>query len=349
VVKPKEEIEQELREKLSDAFEIDVLRFHDLSVEPRGFGRDGWRETPLAYLVLRSKDPSVDRLPPVQIDLEFRDGRGSVLLPITSQTVLLNSGSAKSRPLHDVKIKQTLDDRRAREGQLQLEITASAKGILPPLEKLLDVEVNSTRGLKLAGVQDLGLEIAALDTSGEQVEPECLRRWIVDYTIEPKSEPDRFVFPTPLDESVELAFHKFADADIVETQAVVSLPTPASPPDPRRWAAMLGGVLGALLIGMAGVIVFRRIRRSVQLAVYRLPDELTPFNLIALLERIRRDQHVRLSESESAAIGATIAELESEYFTSHEKPADPRALRRALDPWLARAANHRSPSVNGSH
>ena len=109
----RKKFEAEIRDKLGKDFEIKDLRFHDPTVTPRGFGREGWVETPLVYLLLQAKGPAVDRLPQVQLDMSFNDGGGEVLLPIASQVVLLNAGaaSADARPLQDLKIKFTLDDR----------------------------------------------------------------------------------------------------------------------------------------------------------------------------------------------------------------------------------------------
>ena len=68
--------------------------------------------------MLRAKTPAVDRVPAVPIDLEFNDGDGVVLLPITSPVVLIDARGPQPapRPVADLKVRQVLDDRRLEAG-----------------------------------------------------------------------------------------------------------------------------------------------------------------------------------------------------------------------------------------
>src|SRR5262249_35949391 len=109
----RQKLEKEIHEKWGQAFQIETIRFHDpATMTARPSSRDGWEQTPVAYLVLRARDPSVDRLPALQIDLPFNDGQGAVLLPITSQTTLIDARESKPapRPCREIKVKQILDD-----------------------------------------------------------------------------------------------------------------------------------------------------------------------------------------------------------------------------------------------
>ena len=75
----REDFEKQVREKFGENFEILPVTFHDDKVQPRGYGRPGWRETPYAYLLLKAKDGAVDRLPALQLDLDFFDKRDQVV------------------------------------------------------------------------------------------------------------------------------------------------------------------------------------------------------------------------------------------------------------------------------
>ena len=80
------DIEQAVREKLSQAFNVEIVRFHDPKVAPRGFGRLGWRETPLAYLVLRQD--AVGRSHSERLDrpgIQRRGGHGALAGRVASR------------------------------------------------------------------------------------------------------------------------------------------------------------------------------------------------------------------------------------------------------------------------
>lgn len=105
-------------------------------------GETGWQEKPMAYLVLQAVDASVDRLPEIQMDMHFNDASGPIVLPIVSNTVLVDAGSDPvTRPLADLVVEQTLDARPMLQGQgdreVTLEVVARGTGVIPELQDLL--------------------------------------------------------------------------------------------------------------------------------------------------------------------------------------------------------------------
>src|SRR6185503_17946536 len=133
-----EEFEKQVREKLADHYDVKSVTFLDDKVKSRGYGRPGWRETPLAYLLLQAKDGAVDQLPPFNMDLDFSDSRGQVVLPVKSPVVLLDARPERvpARPLDKLEIVQMLDDRELAQGRVALEIKATANGLVPELGEL---------------------------------------------------------------------------------------------------------------------------------------------------------------------------------------------------------------------
>ncbi|GAB5402408.1 MAG: hypothetical protein Aurels2KO_06390 [Aureliella sp.] len=117
-------------------------------------GRTGWQEKPMAYLVLQAMDPSVDRLPAVQMDMHFTDSSGPIVLPVLSNTVLVDAvAEAAPRPIGDLVIEQKLDARPMLESQddeaITLEVTATASGVLPEISVLLQDLGDALPGYKL--------------------------------------------------------------------------------------------------------------------------------------------------------------------------------------------------------
>src|SRR4030095_1148686 len=95
----------------------------------------------LAYILLKARDASADRIPSMQLDLDFLDKRGKVVLPVESRMVFIDARSEKppARVLTDLAITQILDDRDRKSGKLSLEVKATARGIIPDLEELVSL------------------------------------------------------------------------------------------------------------------------------------------------------------------------------------------------------------------
>jgi hypothetical protein len=333
----KQALEREIRDKLGKSFAIETIRFHDPTVTPSGFGRAGWQQMPLAYLVLRANDPSVDRLPPLQLDLEFADGEGEVLLPITSQVVLISAGGhAAPRPCRDIEVKQLLDDRRLHEGKLRLEITATGRGLLPDLSDLLDLDALMA-GAAARAIQDHGLDVNSLETRGPAITAMCTRSWSLELEVGSQPRPTTFAFPEPKAAS-RIAYQRYSDADVETVGQVVNLNGPLLAG--RRWLAWAAGalMLGAAAAATAFLGLRRRAgRRPTDAPAYRRPQELTPFSLLVLLNRMQSDARLRFSAAERRALSDTITELDRRYFAGVDGDGATQDLSTMLEPWLARA------------
>ncbi|MCA9136972.1 MAG: hypothetical protein KDB00_09435 [Planctomycetales bacterium] len=196
-------------------------------------GQTGWQEKPMAYLVLKANDPSVDRLPAVQMDMHFNDASGPIVLPVLSNTVLVDAAAEPApRPVADLVIKQTLDARpmlQRKDGQtVKLEIVAHAAGVLPNISQLFPNLSDALPGYKLDDAQliadpyDVSQShraqpeednkstsrnpYAAFTERLPNLDPDSdglfrlgtMRKWVVTYVPEDSvaaTEPEKFVFP----------------------------------------------------------------------------------------------------------------------------------------------------------
>ena len=70
---PRDELELNITEALAPFFDIKSITFATPDVKARASAQPGWEETMLAYLHVRAKDASVDKIPPVQLELKFID------------------------------------------------------------------------------------------------------------------------------------------------------------------------------------------------------------------------------------------------------------------------------------
>jgi nucleotide-binding universal stress UspA family protein len=219
---PRDEFEKKLTEGLSPFFEIRSITFAAPDVKPRPAARPGWAETTLAYVLVRAKDASVDKIPPVQMELRFIDLSGPVTVPATSAETLLKvaGGKASPRPADKIEVTQTLDTRQfAINGSLSLEVAATASGTVPELDDLLDLAPLAA----LAKVRQVTvidpLMVKELNTWGDQVAPRTERRWSVTLdgdAIRAADKATDLPFPTIKAANATTVWRTYQDIDPVD-------------------------------------------------------------------------------------------------------------------------------------
>jgi hypothetical protein len=340
----KDDLDKQIRESLSERFDVQAVYFHKPQVQPMGLPREGWEQWPLCYLLLKPKDPSVDRVTPLKMDMDFSDGQGMVVLPVTSQVVLIDAKHREGtpRPVAGVEVEQVLDDRSIAgpnsTGVARLEVRARGTGLMPALDKLVDL--HSMKGVEVIKSEDQGLNIVDLDTSGETVVPISERSWMLE--LRPVSSgPSTFAFPTLRSTDAKVTLKRYADADLVDAPPTVAIAAIGGPT--RWWPLVAGGVAGAIG-GLLIVGWFRRRSRRAQLVAaprFQMPDHVTPVGAIALLRRMANVPEASLSASERQQLASTISDLELKYFAppnGHgEPPAEPELIGVVRE-WVHKAA-----------
>jgi hypothetical protein len=342
----KKKLEEEIRDKLEEDFLIEELCFYPPTTKRQLYGREGWRETPLVYLVLSAKDPAVDTIAPLQVDVMFRDGHGSVLLPIVSEKLLIDAREVEpaSRPYADLKVKQLLDARELASGNIRLEIVASATGLVPKLNRLVDLSVGAeTSGFVVTQIEDHGIAITEFEKSSGVVQLTSERTWFAALTIvdsDSVSVIDQFAFPALKVDAAEMRYEQYADADIVQAESVVPLRRVVA----YDWSRLVTMIVIAIVVVLVGlgivVMVWRRRGADVVRPVYSVPAKLTPFSLVAFLRRIASDQRLSLSATDRVSLQTTIAELETRFFAAHRDLSTEihdAELRSVFERWHTQA------------
>ena len=311
----RDEFTKNLHAALDETFEVVSITFHDAAVKTIDLPREGWVETPLAYMVLRAKNAAVDRIPSFQIDMDFMDQPGQVVLPVMSQVEPLDAkdNTVANRPCSDLKLNLTMDEREWKIGKVVVEIRASGQGILPNLDSLLDCPRD---GFSLETV-DSNLSVSQFVSDGKQRLPTADRDWQLTYTRKPDLKGDvQFAFPKLRPGVVPAAteYKHYQDTDLVSLTA-------AQATSGIKLASPFGNgirntLLGCLLLAaIAGLIVFLRRKKpmssedSYSLAI---PSNLTPFTTVAYLRRLRVSH--AFSTSEQAALTQQITEIEASCF-----------------------------------
>jgi hypothetical protein len=332
----RDKFEEAARKALAEHFDVLSVTFQPETVNSRATREYGWRVTPYAYLLLKARDPKVDRLPPLRLDLDFLDTSGYVVLPVESPAVPLDCAPAKGapRPFEKLALTQTLDERQAAAGKLVLEVKATARGLVPPLEALLDVK---PEGFAVAGVEDQGLSVAKFDDQGPGNAVLSERTWTVALRPDPArpagaAVPAVFRFPAPKVEDAERLHQRYVDADL----EAVGPEFPLERRYERPGRAWIGWTLGAAALGLAGLALYRRARsrtpRRVEPTGRELPDPLTPFTVLGLLRDIRGEDG--LSEPQRRELAAAMSDIERHYFAG-PNGSEPD-LRSVAERWVRR-------------
>ncbi len=311
LVNYRNDVEKHMREILSEHFTIDSITFHAADVASHGYGRNGWREMPLAYLVLRAKDPSIDRLPSLHLDLDFIDGHGAVILPVASGVTLIDARTTSSpRSAEVTGVDMTLDDRELSAGTLRLEIRALGKGLLGELPTVLNPAV---AGFTVVTIDDRGPAVSSMEVDGATVQPLCERLWQVQYAPSSGTIPTSFTFPAVTIIGVTAKLQRYHDADLLDATAMETL-TPSQPwmVVLRPWIITFG--LG-LLVALAAWFARRhRLAQPMTGPRHALPERLTPFTVLAVLRAIHADVAIPMDAAVRIRLAVIIADLEQRSF-----------------------------------
>ena len=326
----RDKFEEAARTILSEQFTVHSVTFNKEDVKSKSSDRDGWRRLPYAYFLLEAKGPEVDRIPPLKIDLDFNDVTGYVVLPIAAPVVPIDASvQGVQRPYEDLQITQTLDERKADEGILSLEIKVQANGLVPDRESIMEL---APPDFEVVEDKDQGVSVARFSDDEEGILSE--RIWIVDLKAkEGVKEAQDFRFAEPRDSSVQSVYQRYDDADLVTAKIDVDLLAKYGEEGGFPWLWLLSGV-GLLALGFVGFRAMGGLPEEAQAEVIAIPKELTPFNVIGLLRQVREADGI--TERQRDEIDDTVTRIERFYFDEESRGERPD-LPRIAQEWASRA------------
>ena len=349
---PRDELELNITEALSPFFDIKSITFATPDVKPRASAQPGWEETVLAYLHVRAKDASVDKIPPVQLELKFVDLSGPITIPAESaETVIkVSTESAAPRPASQIEITQTLDTRQLPiNGALTLEVKATSTGLVPDLEHLLDVAADkSAIGIKNINPHE-GLQVTELNTWGDQVAPRSERLWTISLdgdAVRAADAPMEFRFPPPKAKDATVAYQTYTDMNLTTLpQPVVQIGRPLAPGETAVSRArtpyyVWGGATLAGILVVGGLIAFLSRRKGEgelplrARDVFHMPGNVDGFAVVALLRRLGTSPLVQLKEPQHAELQSDLKRVEQACFGAGKSAMSETDLRNVASKWL---------------
>lgn len=334
----RDNFETNFHSALGAQFDVQSLTFVDPSVTPLELPHEGWQALPLAYAVLRAKDPAVDRIPSVQLDMDFVDRDGAVVLPILSQVVSIHAAGAEpaARPCVGLAVTMTMDDREWRgHGRIALEVAAAGHGLIPAQQELFAL---ADDGLE-PEIRDGGLAVSAVRVDGGGLRPQVSRTWQISLLRKKGAPPAVAHFPRLASAfaSAKTEYKRYVDADIATLDAAAAA---AGIPLPGAGRAVQYGLWVALLtVAMLFFVFFmRRWGRpsAPRPAAIPLPREFTPFAVIAFLRRLAAEQAQKLNDADRAELERDINGIEAAHFGPGGSGTAPD-LRAIAMRWSAKA------------
>jgi len=359
----RDRFEEALRLALGDFFEIRTILFADVNAGAHDYKPAAgvpaettatraeshatqWQETPLAYLHLVAKDTTVDRLPALEIELDFFDRDGKVVIPVPSPPVLIeiSPDAPAKRPISEVELTEIIDSRELVEHKrLKMDVVATAHGLIPGLDELIDMK---SFGLPVVSVDDReGLLVRELKADDSGMYPMSERSWTVE--LDPTSllrgakERIDFQFPKTLSTETKVVFRTYKDLDPIEAASLVPLVEgeevkSVAQPDYRVWA--LG--FGAAILALGGLIywVMRKRPDVIERAPpFVVPRDVTPFSVVSLLHRIRTSPDAQLTEEARVELYREIVTLERAAFATKTTPQSTPDLELLAARWVRSA------------
>ena len=323
-----------MRQALKEQFEVLSITFQSEDVNSKATSKYGWRVTSYAYLLLKPRGPEVDEIPPLQLDLDFLDTSGYAVLPIESAIVPLDAtpNVGDDRPLSNLSIIQTLDERQADERKLIVEIKASGHGLIPSLDEILDFK---PKDFEVVSTDDQGVAVSRFDPESDETQIVSERTWLVTLNADEglTELPEEFAFAKPTLDVKEAIYQRYNDADLAEVGQTVSLEQEYGKKSYLSWIVG-GSVAGVLGLGLLLIVLFtpkRTLDQSNQR--YVLPEQITPFTVIGLLRDIESANG--LNAEGKKELVASIHRLEQQYF---DDTADSEAdLQEVANDWIRKA------------
>jgi len=336
----RDEFSKNIHAALDETFEVVSITFHDQNVKLIDLPREGWQETPLAYLVLRAKDAAVDRIPSIQLDMDFSDTAGQVVLPIRSQVQPIDSKDleAPQRPCDDLAVVFTMDEREWRkEGKVVVEVSARGKGVIPSHLQMFDY---AHEGFDTE-ITDNGLSVTQFVSDGQNRTAQADRGWQITYKRKKDLRGDvtlKFPAMKPSIVTTNVEYKHYVDADLVSLDAKAALAGVRLHSGASSVARNVA--IGAALLALAvvGAILFRKRPQRTEVAgSLTVPAQITPFSVVAFLRRIQKEYAARLDEASRAALGKEIQQIESAYFSGAQPAAGAPDLEAVARKWLQTA------------
>ena len=322
-----------VNQALGEHFEVVNVTFEGAdTMQSRPSTRSDWRVTPYAYVLLKPLGPQVDRIASLKLDLDFLDTSGYVVIPIESPAVVVDAtGKGAQRPITDLKITQTLDERQAADGKLIVEITATGKGLIPELDDVIKVQRDN---FDIVNIDDQGVLPSSFDKDSDEIQILSDRSWSVEYKArENGSDLRSFSFGEAVLKGAGMKFQRYEDADLVEVEQTISLEKNYGS---FSWK-FLFWLIPVIVVGLFGIVagsIFLTREKQVTENRFNVPQEINPFTVLTLLKDIQERNGI--GKDQSGELQNSIELVEMSYFGDSQNGSGSEDLEQLAESWVDR-------------
>jgi hypothetical protein len=346
-------LELNIQEALGLFFDIKAIAFSSKDVVPRATERPGWEETVLAYIQAKVKDSSVDKIPRIQMNLEFLDLTGPVTVSAESAETMIKVTDKPTppRPYFQVEMTQTVDARDLESSEeILLEIRASACGLVPEIDDLLDLKLIAQQLPVVRIDPHQGTLLRQVDSWGDTVHAVSEREWTIALDAARLLRERRRIqlnLPRPQVEDVAIKYQTFVDMDLVDLDEPVAFvgkgPVLATSLRqdgwPERWVlyAASAGAAAAFAGILLALVCFGRRPRQRRLRardVFHMPKEIDGFVTVQLLRALGGSELVRLSTRQREELRQEMCHIQTACFGKNGSEISEEELRRVAKKWL---------------
>ncbi len=327
----RDRFEQTAKEALKEQFEVISVTFQEEKVTSRALPEFGWRYTPYAYILLKPRGPQVDKIPELRLDLDFLDTSGFVVLPVSSPVTPIDCRNVKGeqRPVTNLTVTQTLDERQADKGILLLEVKAVGVGLVPDLDQLATI---TPTDFDIVKTEEQGLAVKKFEEDLDTNAIVSERVW--NLTLKGKdglSElPKSFQFANVQIPTKEVLYQRYNDADLTTVEQSISLEKQYGQKTTLWiWSIVAGAAAFVVMLLMGTFAILSRSKKPVITQGLR-PEDLNAFNVLGLLQQLRDNGQV--SPAERADLDRAIETVEQHYFSNGKTPAPD--LRGIATKWI---------------
>ena len=334
--RPTEDYRDKFRDNIDQAFEehfeVVSVTFESADrMKSRPESKD-YRVTPYAYVMLKAKGTEVDRVPSLQLDLDFLDTSGYVVIPVESPQLVVDcAADATERPIDDLKITQTLDERQSNEGKLIVEVSASGKGLIPNLDAIIELD---DKDFEVVQVDDQGSLPTSFDEEGSDIQIVSDRSWTIEYHAKDSTrKANTFAFGKSKRENAEVKFQRYEDADLVAAEPTMTLEAEYGNARSAIWY-WLAPLAAIGLIGVGIAVFVLQPKPEEQKKSFAVPQDVNPFTVLSLLKDIKHRNGI--SEQQAEELQSSINRIESYYFGDQNEDS-PQDLESVAKTWVAKA------------
>jgi hypothetical protein len=308
----RDKFEEGVRTALNENFDVISVTFENpKNMRSRPDRKDGWRQTPYAYLMLQTKGPQVDRLPSLQLNLDFMDAAGFVVLPIESPALVIDAGSKTppTRPHSRLTVIQTLDERQVDEGKLLLEVRATAQGLVPELDEILELDFGD---LEQTRIEDQKTSPSGFVEALDEIAIQSDRSWLIELEAKEGKTIEQFAFLDTKSDDTKVICQQYQDADLVPANPVVVMAAKLEQFDWKQYIPMgAAGALGLLALGILSIYLLRRPQQT-NVKAFEMPQEINPFTVLGLLQKIQSQG--KLKDAHRGELAESIRNVQQYYF-----------------------------------